>query len=209
MNGRILAPGRAKEAAMAHSGTVTFLSYWRGLQTRPDQAPARERFDPAALKSLIPQLIMLSGDDHVHRFRLAGGFVSTFHGYELKDTAFPALFRSPYIDTVHTALVMSRRREQPLLLTLSAPWRSFDTVEDDEASHSETVSFEVCLCPLRGLSGQADRFVGVYQTTSAPPRNPRGAIGRYNLVSSRLYEPNRGAGAAHLRLVVDEGKRIA
>jgi hypothetical protein len=195
---------------MAHSGTVTFLSYWRGLQTSPEQAPTRERFDPAALKSLIPQLIMLSGDDHVHRFRLAGGFVNAFHGYELKDTAFPALFRSPFIDTVHTALVMSRRREQPLLLTVSAPWRTFDSVlTEDDLSQSDTVTFEICLCPLRGRTGQADRFVGVYQTTSAPPKNPRGSVGRYNLVSSRLYEPNRGAAAAHLRLVVAEGKRIA
>lgn len=194
---------------MAHSGTLTFLSYWRGLQPSPVQAPSREHFDPAALKSLIPQLIMLSGEDAAHRFRLAGGFVNAFHGYELKATAFPALFRSPFIDTVHAALIMSRRREQPLLLSLSAPWRSFDTIEEDAASQTDTVTFEVCLCPLRGPSGQADRFVGVYQTTSVPPKNPRGAIGRYALESSRLYEPNRGAAAAHLRLVVDEGKRIA
>ena len=194
---------------MAHSGTVTFLSYWRGLQTTPARAPQRDLFDPAALKSLIPQLIMVSGDDTVHRFRLAGGFVNTFHGYELKGTAFPALFRSPFIDTVHTVLVMSRRREQPLLLNLSAPWRSFDDLADADASQTETVHFEVCLCPLRSHAGQADRFVGIYQTTSAPPKSPRGSVGRYTLESSRLYEPNRGAAAAHLRLVVAEGKRIA
>lgn len=193
---------------MAHSGTVTFLSYWRGLQSAPERAPDRELFDPAALKSLIPQLVMLAGDTAAHRFRLAGGFINAFHGYELKGTAFPSLFRSPFIDTVHTALIMSRRREQPLLLSLSAPWRPLDAAED-ALFQTDTVTFEVCLCPLRNHNGQADRFVGIYQTTSLPPRNPHGAAGRYTLVSSRLFEPKRGVGAAHLRLVAAEGKRIA
>lgn len=195
---------------MAHSDTVAFQSYWRGLQQTPEHAPAREQFDPAKLKRLVPQLVMLSGDDGQHRFRLSGEFVVALHGYELKGTAFPSLFRSPFVDTIHTALIMSRRREQPLLLTLSAPWQPLEaTVAGETSSHSETVTLEVCLCPLRNRDGQADRFVGIYQTISPPPRNPLGAVGRYTLIASRLFEPNRGASAAHLRLVAAEGKRIA
>ncbi|EGF89615.1 sensory box protein [Asticcacaulis biprosthecium C19] len=156
---------------MPHSSTVSFLSYWRGLQTRPDKAPARDRFDPARLKSLIPQMIMISTSDAAYRFRLSGGFLVAVHGYELKDTSFLSLFRSPFLDTVKTALQGSLHREQPLILTVSAPWLT----EDDSGTpyQNETVSLEICLCPMMNLQGQVDRFVGVYQTLSVAPKNTR------------------------------------
>lgn len=201
---------------MPHSSTVSFLSYWRGLQTSPDKAPPRVLFDPGRLKSLIPQMLMISDDDASLRFRLAGGFLVTIHGYELKNTSFLGLFRSPFVDTVQTALIMSRRRQQPVLLTLSAPWQSLEATALGEkhesqngTSSGDTVTIEVCLCPMTDRDGKVDRFVGIYQTISAPPKNPRGSVGRYTLVSSRLFEPQRGARAAHLRLVAAEGKRIA
>ncbi|ESQ85519.1 hypothetical protein ABAC460_23610 [Asticcacaulis sp. AC460] len=192
---------------MPHSSTVSFLSYWRGLQTRPDKAPSRDRFDPARLKSLIPQMIMISTADPAYRFRLSGGFLVAVHGYELKDTSFLSLFRSPFLNTIKTALQMSLRREQPLILTVSAPWITDDPGETPY--QNETVSLELCLCPMMNRDGQVDRFVGVYQTLSAAPKNTKGRLGRYTLVSSRLYEPHRTVRAAHLRLVSVEGRRIA
>ncbi len=205
---------------MPHSSTVSFLSYWRGLQTSPDKAPPRVLFDPGRLKSLVPQMMMISDDDAHHRFRLAGGFLVAIHGYELKGTSFLGLFRSPFVDTVQTALIMSRRRQQPVLLTLSAPWQSLEATalgegpesppeSQNDTSSRDTVTIEACLCPMTDRDGKVDRFVGIYQTTSAPPKNPRGSLGRYTLVSSRLYEPQRSIKAAHLRLVAAEGKRIA
>ena len=89
---------------MPHSSTVSFLSYWRSLQIDPEKAPSREQFDPARLKSLIPQMIMISTAEPGHRFRLSGGFLRTLHGYELKDTSFLALFRPAFVDTIVTAL---------------------------------------------------------------------------------------------------------
>ena len=193
---------------MPHSSTVSFLSYWRGLQTQPERAPSRDRFDPARLKSLIPQMIMISTLDHSYRFRLSGGFLVALHGYELKDTSFLGLFRSPFANTVETAMQMSLRREQPVILTVSAPWVPHG--EDEAAlSQSETVTVEICLCPMMNRDGVVDRFVGIYQTLSAAPKNTKGSIGRYTLVSSRLYEPHRRVGAAHLRLVAIEGRNIA
>ncbi len=197
---------------MPHSSTVSFLSYWRGLQTEPEKAPLREHFDPARLKTLIPQMMMISTTDHSHRFRLSGGFLRALHGYELKDTSFPALFRQPFVNPVTTALMLGRRHEQPVILSLSAPWQtSHPEMSPEEAAlfQNETVRFEICLCPMVNPYGKVDRLVGIYQTLSAMPQNPDGTLGRYTLVASRLYEPDQNIRAAHLHLVTSEGRRIA
>ena len=197
---------------MPHSSTVSFLSYWRGLQTTPDRAPLRDRFDPARLKSLIPQMIMISTADTAYRFRLSGGFLVALHGYELKESSFMGLFRSPFHDTLETAVQMCLRHQQPLILTVTAPWQTFQSPEDGgpaALSQNETVSFEICLCPMLNREGQVDRLVGIYQTLSPMPRNPHGTVGRYTLMASRLHEQQRHIRAAHLRLVASEGRRIA
>ena len=205
---------------MPHSSTVSFISYWRGLQPSPEKAPTRDRFDPARLKSLIPQMMMISTADQSYRFRLSGGFLVAFHGYELKDRSLLSLFRSPFTNTVKPAMGTSLRREQPLILTLSAPWQPFpsgraddaqpaQSTQDRDLSRNETVSFEICLCPIANRDGVIDRFVGIYQTLSPMPQNPHGAVGRYTLMSARLYEHHRLVRAAHLRLVASEGRRIA
>ena len=197
---------------MPHSSTVSFLSYWRGLQDSPDRAPSRERFDPVRLKSLVPQMLMISTIDPAYRFRLSGGFLVAFHGFELRGNSFTALFRTPFVKTVETALLMAQRRQQPLILKLSAPWMSRDAVragEDIALSQSETVSFEICLCPMLNRDGEVDRFVGIYQTLTPMPLNPYGAIGRYALDSARIFEHHRLVRAAHLRLVATDGRRIA
>jgi len=208
----ILPPHRTKEIVVPHSSTVTFLNYWRGLQTHPDKAPLREHFDPARLKPLIPQMMMVSATDHHHRFRLSGGFLRGLHGYELKDTAFPTLFRRASASSLTTALMLARRREQPVLLSLCAPWKtSHPEMSPEELAlfQTETVGFEICLCPMMNGYGKVDRLVGLYQTLSAMPYNPNGVLGRYTLDSSRLIEPEPTAKGAHLRLIASEGRRLA
>jgi hypothetical protein len=195
-----------------HSSTVSFLSYWRGLQDSPDRAPPRERFDPVHLKSLVPQMLMISTVDPAYRFRLSGGFLVAFHGFELRGSSFTSLFRAPFARTLETALRMGQTRQQPLILKLSAPWLSRDLAyagEDIPLSQSETVSFEICLCPMLNRDEEVDRFVGIYQTLTPMPSNPHGAIGRYTLDSARIFEHHRLVRAAHLRLVAMEGRRIA
>jgi len=195
-----------------HSSTVSFLSYWRGLQDTPDRAPQRERFDPVSLKSLVPQMLMISCVDPAYRFRLSGGFLVAFHGFELRGTSFSLLFRKPFVKTLETALLMAQRRQQPLILKLSAPWLARDAIragEDIPLSQSETVSFEICLCPMLNRDGEVDRFVGIYQTLTPMPSNPYGSIGLYTLDSARIFEHHRLVRAAHLRLVAMEGRLIA
>jgi hypothetical protein len=157
-------------------------------------------------------MMMVSATDHSHRFRLAGGFLRALHGYELKGTAFPALFHKPFVNPVTTALMLARRREQPVILSLSAPWLTVHPeISPEEAAlfQNETVRFEICLCPMMNAYGKVDRLVGIYQTLSAMPQNPNGTLGRYNLTASKLYEPDQNTKAAHLRLVASEGLRIA
>ncbi len=107
---------------------------------------------------------------------------------------------------------MARRQQQPLILKLSAPWLARSAMRAGEElplSQSETVSFEICLCPMLNRDGEVDRFVGIYQTLTPMPVNPYGAIGLYALDSARIFEQHRVVRAAHLRLVVDDGRRIA
>lgn len=197
---------------MPHSSTVSFLSYWRSLQTDPGKAPLREQFDPARLKTLIPQMMMVSTTDHSHRFRLAGGFLRALHGRELKDTSFTALFQASFVGRVTTALMLSRRQAQPVILSLSAPWQtSHPEMSPEEAAlfQNETVRFEICLCPMLNAYGKVDRLVGIYQTLSAMPQNPNGVLGRYTLDAVRLCPPEESPQPAHLRLIARDGRLIA
>ena len=193
---------------MPHSSTVSFISYWRGLQPSPERAPARDRFDPARLKSLIPQMMMIAATDPAYRFRLSGGFLVALHGHELKDTSFLDLFQPPFVNPVRVALGTAMRRQQPLVLRLAAPWR-VHRATDPDASRNETVSLEVCLCPMSNSEGAVDRLVGICQTLSPMPRNRHGAVGPYTLTSARLYDHHSLVRAAHLRLVASDGRRIA
>ncbi len=196
---------------MPHSSTVSLLTYWRGLQSDPVKAPSRDRFDPGHLKSLIPQMIMISTADSGHRFRLSGGFLVAVHGYELRETSFTGLFRPPFNDALIAALQRSALRQQPLLITFSAPWQAYvaeGETADARLFHDETVRFEVCLCPMLNRYGKVDRMVGVYQSLSPMPANRHGTLGRYTLENTTLLEPEQKSTAGHLRLVVDAGQRV-
>ncbi len=192
---------------MPHSSTVSFISYWRGLQPSPERAPARARFDPARLKSLIPQMLMISATDSAWRFRLSGGFLVTVHGLELRGTSFLNLFQPPFTNPVRVALGSAVRRQQPLILRLAAPWQVHRATDDE--SRNETVTLEICLCPVTNAEGEVDRLVGICQTLSPMPRNRHGMLGRYTLMSARIHDHHSAVRAAHLRLVASGGRRIA
>ena len=197
---------------MPHSSTISFISYWRGLQDAPDIAPLRERFDPACLKHLVPQMLMLSTHEDRLNFRLSGGFLVAFHGQELKGQSFLDRFRSPFLTTVQSAIGLAARRQQPLVLTLSAPWEAAKNRlpdMDEDLFQSETVQFEVCLCPMLNAKGDVDRLVGIYQTLSPSPRNLKGRVGPYTLMSARIYEHHHLPRPGHLRLIAVEGRLIA
>jgi hypothetical protein len=197
------------------SSTVTFLSYWRGLQHDPQKAPARASFDPGRLKPLIPQMIMLSATEDGYPFRLSGGFLNILHARDLKERAFIAYFRTQFQRPVRAALRMAQQKQQPLVLTIATPWCAKITADADDTtvsyavSHNETLYIEICLCPLTGPDGQLDRFVGIYQTYGRPPSSTRGKIETYSLLSSKIMQPQSHTVAAHLRLVSVGGQHIA
>lgn len=195
---------------MPHSSTVAFLDYWRGLPSDGGRAPAREHFDPARLRQMMPQMIMLSTLDPRYRFRLSGGFLTALHGRELTDTFLLDRFAAPGDETAALALGLACRQEHPVLLNVSASWRGQSLLppEDDALFRNDTLEAEIVLCPLRNPSGQVDRLVGLYQLLSPMPSLLRGRMGPYTLLGSRLQVLKPRA-RAHLQLIAVEGRRIA
>lgn len=189
---------------MLHSGTIGFLNYWQSLQISPDHAPERARFDPAQLKPIVRQMIMLSATEKGLPFRLAGEFSGQLHGRDLKNTAFLSLFRDTFHIPLLAAMRQSLRSARPLVLKVESEW-----TRPHAPIRPEAVSLEISLCPLMASDGRVDRFVGMYQTTSAQPRTQGGQLGPLRLTSSRLIEPLRTVRPAHLQLISLEGRRIA
>ncbi len=206
-----------KENNLAHSSTVLFLNYWRSLQTRGTaHAPLREDFDPSGLKSLMPQMMMISTNDISCRFRLSGGLLVALHGHELKDTAFSSLFAANEHDRLRTALLPTIRQQQPVTLTVSAPWivmPEASEAEDQALFRDETVTLEITLCPLTNSYGKIDRLVGLCQPLSRRPKNTKGTLGRYTLLKAGVEAPVADTTPVvrkpHLQLVAVGGRRIA
>jgi len=196
---------------MPHSSTVAFMEYWRGLHTGAE-VPLRSRFDPARLKHLMPQMLMLSAVEPRHRFRLSGGLVNALHGRNLKDAAFLDRFPAAPADTVAASIGLACRRAQPLVITASALWRPALTpipAEDGNLFRDEVIDLEICLCPLGNHEGKLDRLVGLYQPLSRLPRPLNGRLSLYRLTGARLHDACGGIRMPHLQLITLEGKRIA
>lgn len=190
---------------MPHSNTVTFLSYWRGLQPSDHQAPLRGAFNPARLKPMIANMMMIGCDEEGYRFRLAGGFLKGLHAKDLKDHAFLTLFLRQYNNPLKAALTRAQETAQPLVLRVFADW---EPLTDKGQASTEVVQLEILLCPLCGPDGTIDRFVGHYQTLGVPPRSIFGQVGAFNLKSVRLLEANQRPVAPYLKLVAFQGSTI-
>jgi hypothetical protein len=210
---KILLRWGTKETALPHSSTVQFLAHWRSLQSEgPAKAPLRTDFDPSQLKTLMPQMIMISTNDTSCRFRLSGGLMVALHGHELKDTAFSSLFANTEHDRLRTALLPAVRQQQPVTLTVSAPWHPVPESGDDpdeDLFQTETVTLEITLCPLTNSYGKIDRLVGLCQPLSRRPKNTRGSLGRYTLLKADVDAPPPSPRKPHLQLVAVGGRRIA
>ncbi|MFT3996540.1 MAG: PAS domain-containing protein [Asticcacaulis sp.] len=190
---------------MPQNDTEIFLAYWRGLKGTDAQAPARARFDPAALRTLVPRLMMLTARDGF-RFRLAGEVIEQMHGLGLKTRDFATLFSAEHQAAVTAALTAARYREQALRLSVSAM-----------ISH-ETIEIDLVLAPLRNAEGLTDRFVGLYAPQGALPdafqderlfEGNRAIAGRLTLKNAKLETESAVEKRSHLRLIVLHGRQVA
>jgi hypothetical protein len=141
---------------MFHSNTELLIDYWRGKRGEA-ALPARTDVDPADFAHLLPQTFILGrAGPGVYPIRLAGEFVVDLHGRGLRGDNVLNLWTRLHRIELQTALESTLRQPEPLVV-------SADARTDDGIA----ARFEVLFAPLTGASGLPDRFIGLYQPTSA------------------------------------------
>lgn len=176
---------------MFHSNTELLISYWRSLSVG-EAVPQRAAFDPAEVAELLPQIFMLDLGTGALPFRLAGEFLIDLHAKPLRGTDFQTLF-SPGGRRVVT---------QAALSALNDPDAAVLTAEGC-SDEGKSVDLEITLAPLAGAEGRVERLLGLYQPTSLVARLAGKPVTEIN---ARLASAD---GRGHLKLVVNEGLRIA
>ena len=180
---------------MFHSNTELLIDYWRAKRGS-GALPARTAVDPADFAPLLPQTFILGRmAPGVYPVRLAGEFVVDVHGRGLRGENAMNLWTRLHRIELQSALEGVLRAPQPLVISADA--------RTDEGL---TARFEVLFAPLTGASGLPDRFIGLYQPTSATHRL------RNHPVRDLLIRAVGGADlrvTSHLRLASLDGRRIA
>jgi hypothetical protein len=137
---------------MFHPSTERLIDYWR--ERKGDAiAPARMDINPGDFADLLPQVFIV-GRERAGRipFRLVGGFVGDLHARDLRSEDMLNLWALSHRLEVKSSLEIARRRGQPVVITA-----------DIRALGVPSVGMEVLFAPLRGASGETDRFLGLYQ----------------------------------------------
>lgn len=176
---------------MFHSNTEILIGYWRSLSVR-GATPSRQAFDPAQVSELLPQIFMLELGSGALPFRLAGEFLIDLHGKPLRGRDFQTLF-SPMGRRVVTQAALSMLNT-PDVAVLAA---------EGFSAEGRSVGLEIALAPLAGAEGRVERLLGLYQPTTLVARLAGKPVVEVN---ARLASGETGS---HLRLVVNEGLRIA
>lgn len=180
---------------MFHSNTELLIDYWRAIGGG-QKAPPRASVDPARFANLLPQTFIAArhgpGDYHL---RLAGEFVIALHGRSLRGESLLSLWSRSHRIELQTALESVLRTPDPLVVSADA-----------RADDGVALRLEVLFAPLAGADGRADRFLGLYQPTSAvSPLNGRP-------VRDLMIRTVGGAELRQiprLRLAALDGRRIA
>jgi hypothetical protein len=177
---------------MRHKTTETVFQYFNEL--RGDRAaPLRSEIDPAALKSVLPDLFILEkGRDGIVRFRLAGTRFCLILGREMRDRAF--------VD-VWDATVRHRMRlaADAVIAGRSALEIAVTAVDED----GNAIALEMLMLPLFSRADHCDRIFGSLVTLESIP--PVEGYLRYlepaDLVFVPVDGPRPTAGSPALRSV--------
>lgn len=181
---------------MVHPNTERLTEYWRARRQGED-APWRTDVNPMDFHELLPQVLIVGRSPQgTFPFRLAGGFVADLHRSDLRGRCLLDLYRPGDRWQLKSALEFARGRPEPLVVHA-------DILADGVAP----VSLEVLLAPLRGPSGEVDRFIGLYQPTGIIAR----LLGRpaLALAIGGISRTDTGEAAPSLRLASVDGRRIA
>ncbi len=140
---------------MFHPNTERLIDYWRGCKGA-GFLPARTAVDPGAFSDLLPQVFILGRvGPGSYPVRLSGGFVAELHGRELRGEQMLPLWSRTDRPLIQSALELVRRSPEPVVVSAEVRTRS-----------GATVPMEVLLAPLVGKTGEADRYLGLYQPTA-------------------------------------------
>jgi hypothetical protein len=182
---------------MFHANTERLIETWRAHRAGR-RLPARTDLSPIDLGPLLPQVLMLGREgDGEEVFRLSGGLVADLHGRDLRGSSFYALWSKLDRPQVAAALAKGRSAAAPVVITVDAI-----------SERGDSIGVELCLAPLIGPSGEADRTLGLYQPISTVARL-KGARVRSFSIRSLVVTEEREAALPRLRLVVDNTRRVA
>jgi hypothetical protein len=184
---------------MFHPNTQKLIDTWRSHR-EGRRLPARTDLSPIDLGPLLPQVFMLgqedgpNGGDEV--FRLSGGLIADLYGRDLRGSTFNALWSLHQRPLAAETLARARRAAAPVVITVDA-----------EAAGGERIGLELCLAPLTGPDGVANRTLGLLQPISMVGR----LMGqRVESLIWRGAELAADAGAEpRLKLVAMNGRRVA
>ena len=182
---------------MFHPNTQQLIDTWRAHR-EGRRLPARTDLSPIDLGPLLPQVFMLGREpDGEEVFRLCGGLMADLHGRDLRASSFFALWSKLDRPQIAAAVARARSGAAPAVITLDAA-----------NERGESIGVEMCIAPLTGPSGEADRTLGLYQPISTVARltgAPVKTLGIRHIVAAPEPEP----AFPRLRLVVDNGRRVA
>ena len=182
---------------MFHPSTERLIDYWRDRKGDA-VAPARMDVNPGDFTDLLPQVFMVGRERAGHMpFRLAGGFVTDLHARGLRGEDMLSLWALSHRLEVKSALEIARRRGQPVVITA-----------DIRALGVPSVGMEVLFAPLRGATGETDRFIGLYQPIAMIQRlmgRPAHELGVRSIQPLGIANQE----GPQLRLATLDGRRIA
>ena len=175
---------------MFHPGTQNLIDHWAALP-ESGRIPARAAFQPMQLGRLVPQLFSADRHPEGATLRLAGAWIETLHGQPMRGVSWLELWAPESRALVEAAIVQTFREARPVVMVA-------------EAARLRGV-LEIVIAPMRGIDGEADRLLGLYQGTVEQERR-REAVGP---LTARLSIGVRGAGRPPLTLAAVDGRRIA
>ena len=188
---------------MLHENSQRLLDEWRRQTPDGARLPQRTAMSPMGFGPLLSQILVLGCDRSGHAtFRLAGGMVTGLHGRDLRDAEFAPQWQRDQRPRLRAHLEDARRTAQPLVLQATG-----------HGLHGIRLDLEIILAPLEGPGGEPDRFIGLYQLLEPTPLLTGRPVSQLSMTSAQRVAdpaPRRTAGPApHLRLVVNNGRRVA
>lgn len=179
---------------MFHSGTQSLINCWLTL-SKAGQAPRRTDFSPALVPELAPRLFLADRSRGGPKLRLAGEFVQSVHGRNVKGRALSDLWRTESQPLVHRTALRAVREVRPFVISAEGAGR-----------YGDTLRIEVLLAPLAGADGAVERLLGLYQPTGSAGFE---AGPGFRLTARLASAAGPASSRPDLRLASADGRRTA